>query len=68
MSTSNVPSRWRKSSHSGPEGGECVEVANLAALIGVRDSKDPNGPQLTISPAAWAVFTRDVKGNAHDLP
>ncbi|MFC4054016.1 DUF397 domain-containing protein [Actinomadura syzygii] len=66
MSTSNI--RWRKSTRSGHQGGECVEVANLTAMIGVRDSKDPNGSKLTISPAAWTVFTREVKGNAHDLP
>ncbi|MFC6886611.1 MULTISPECIES: DUF397 domain-containing protein [Actinomadura] len=25
--------QWRKSSHSGPEGGECVEIADLLPLI-----------------------------------
>lgn len=31
--------RWRKSSHSGGEGGQCVEVAHTKAVI--RDSKNP---------------------------
>ncbi|MFF5171345.1 DUF397 domain-containing protein [Micromonospora sp. NPDC000089] len=50
--------RWRKSTRSGSNGGDCVEVAdNLPGVIAVRDSKDPEGPVLTFSPAAWAVFT-----------
>lgn len=44
---------WRKSSHSSQEGGECVEVAGLDGAIGVRDSKDPEGPHLILSRAAW---------------
>jgi hypothetical protein len=48
---------WRKSSRSGTQGGNCVEVAgNLAGVVAVRDSKDPTGPVLTFSPAAWRAF------------
>ncbi|MFI7674658.1 DUF397 domain-containing protein [Actinophytocola sp. NPDC049390] len=36
---------WRKSSFSGSNGGDCVEVANT--LKAVRDSKNPAGPVLT---------------------
>ena len=36
--------RWRKSSHSSGQGGECVELAYSGA---VRDSKNPTGPVLT---------------------
>jgi hypothetical protein len=44
---------WRKSSHSGSNGGNCVEVAgNLTGVVAVRDSKQHGtGPAL--------VFTRD---------
>ncbi|MGP4027005.1 DUF397 domain-containing protein [Actinomadura sp. 3N407] len=59
--------QWRKSSHSGHSGGECVEVADLTSVVGVRDSKDPDGPKLTFSVAAWSAFTREIKGSAHDL-
>lgn len=59
--------QWRKSSRSGAEGGECVEVASLAPLIAVRDSKDPNGPKLIISAADWRAFTRRVKDTEYDL-
>ncbi len=62
-----VASLWRKSSYSGHSGGECVEVADLSPMVGVRDSKDPDGPKLTFSASAWSAFTRSVKSNEHDL-
>jgi hypothetical protein len=48
--------RWVKSSHSSNEGPDCVEVAAAPGAVRVRDSKDPEGPQLAFSPAAWAAF------------
>ncbi|MFG2328343.1 DUF397 domain-containing protein [Streptomyces sp. NPDC048604] len=48
--------RWRKSSYSGTSGGDCVEVADLAPHVAVRDSKNPGGPVLTLTPAAFAAF------------
>ncbi|MFG3558984.1 DUF397 domain-containing protein [Micromonospora sp. NPDC047557] len=49
--------RWRKSTRSGPDGGNCVEVAdNLPGLVAVRDSKDPGGPVLVFAPDAWRAF------------
>ncbi|MBQ0988055.1 DUF397 domain-containing protein [Streptomyces sp. F63] len=47
---------WRKSSHSGSDGDHCVEVASCPGTVHVRDSKDKAGPQLALSPAAWAAF------------
>lgn len=53
---------WRKSSYSGTNGGNCVEVArNLPSLVAVRDSKDPDGPALVFTPADWEAFTATVK-------
>ncbi|MER6756675.1 DUF397 domain-containing protein [Micromonospora echinofusca] len=53
---------WRKSTRSGDNGGACVEVAeNLPGVVAVRDSKDPTGPALTFSPAAWTNFVRSAK-------
>ncbi|MEU5567593.1 DUF397 domain-containing protein [Micromonospora musae] len=54
--------QWRKSTRSGSNGGNCVEVAdNLPDLVAVRDSKDPDGPVLTFSLTAWAAFIRTTK-------
>lgn len=47
---------WIKSSYSGSDGGQCVEVAACPAAVHVRDSKDRNGPTLTFAPDAWAAF------------
>ncbi|MEU3504457.1 DUF397 domain-containing protein [Streptomyces hundungensis] len=47
---------WRKSSYSSDEGGECVEVAAHPSAIHIRDSKNPDGPTLTLNPAAWHGF------------
>jgi hypothetical protein len=47
---------WFKSSYSGSEGGNCVEVVAHPAAIHVRDSKNPAGGILTVSPGTWAEF------------
>ncbi|MBB5828265.1 DUF397 domain-containing protein [Micromonospora carbonacea] len=53
---------WRKSTRSGSNGGECVEVAdNLAGIVAVRDSKDPHGPALTFPATAWATFVGAIR-------
>lgn len=52
--------QWFKSSYSGGEGGECVEVAADRAAIHVRDSKERNGPQLAFARDAWAGFVADL--------
>jgi hypothetical protein len=52
---------WRKSTYSGQD-GNCVEIAtNLPGTIAIRDSKNPDGPALTFSHSAWAVFIRTMK-------
>lgn len=45
---------WRKSSHSGPEQGDCVEVADLSSGVGIRDSKNPDLGHLALTPEAFA--------------
>ncbi|GGT62964.1 DUF397 domain-containing protein [Streptomyces purpureus] len=47
---------WRTSSYSGNTGGECVEVAAQSCLVGVRDSKNPEGPAFTVTPSAFEAF------------
>ncbi|MFF3865444.1 DUF397 domain-containing protein [Micromonospora sp. NPDC001898] len=54
--------RWRKSTRSGSNGGDCVEVAdNLPDIVAVRDSKDPHGPALAFTPTAWTAFIRSAR-------
>ena len=55
---------WRKSSYSGNNGGNCVEVGTAARLIAVRDSKDPHGPVLAFGPQTWRRFAARVKAGA----
>jgi len=52
---------WYKSSYSNPS-GNCVEAEQRPGEMGVRDSKDPKGPQLSFSAAAWAEFINGLKG------
>ena len=48
---------WVKSRHSGPTGGNCVEVAFLAGGdVAVRNSRHPDGPALIFTSAEWAAF------------
>lgn len=57
---------WRKSSRSNDQ-GLCIEVAdNLIGVVGVRDSKDPAGPVLSITPSAWAAFIEATKDGSLD--
>lgn len=57
--------RWRKSSRSSGNGGDCVEVAdNLPDMVAVRDSKSPTGPALTFTPAAWRAFVAELRERA----
>jgi hypothetical protein len=51
---------WRKSSYSGANGGDCVEVAS-AGDIAVRDTTDREGVTLEFSAEAWQQFTRTVE-------
>jgi hypothetical protein len=54
---------WRKSSYSGGNGGNCVEVAVLPdARRAVRDSKDPDGGALVFDTGDWVAFIKSVRG------
>jgi hypothetical protein len=59
---------WRKSSHSGDNGGDCVEVAgHLPGIVALRDSKNPAGPSLSFAPQEWHAFAAAVKAGEFDL-
>jgi len=57
---------WRKSTRSGAQGGNCVEVAVSNGYVLVRDSKDPDGSRLTFSSAEWAAFIEGAKDGEFD--
>ncbi|WP_320775808.1 DUF397 domain-containing protein [Streptomyces sp. CRN 30] len=56
MNTSELA--WFKSSYSGSQGDDCIEVAESQspAIVHVRDSKARQGSQLAVSPGAWTDF------------
>lgn len=52
---------WIKSSYSGNDGGNCLEVAaGVAGCVPVRDSKAPEGPAVTFGQAAWETFVHSL--------
>jgi hypothetical protein len=51
---------WRKSSYSGGEGGNCVEVA-AAGMVLIRDTTDREGLTLCVPQAAWSRFLATVR-------
>ncbi|TDC59367.1 DUF397 domain-containing protein [Micromonospora sp. KC207] len=53
---------WRKSSRSGANDSNCVEVAELFDALAVRDSKDPGGPALLFDRDAWSSFIVGLRG------
>jgi hypothetical protein len=52
---------WRKSSRSTNNGGACVEMARAGRVVGVRDSKNPEGEALTFDPGAMRAFLDTIK-------
>ncbi|MEV6984489.1 Scr1 family TA system antitoxin-like transcriptional regulator [Sphaerisporangium sp. NPDC051017] len=55
---------WKKSSHSGGSGGNCVEVAGLTGgRRAVRDSKDLTVPAMVVEAGAWAAFVEGVRND-----
>ena len=53
---------WRKSSFSGSQGGNCVEVADHDGMILVRDTKDHgHGHVHSFTPASWRAFVAEVR-------
>ncbi|TYK49380.1 DUF397 domain-containing protein [Actinomadura decatromicini] len=54
---------WRKASYSSGNGGNCVELARLGNTIAIRDSKNPDGPKLVLTPRALHDLTRVLKNS-----
>ncbi|MEW2271892.1 DUF397 domain-containing protein [Streptomyces sp. SID685] len=53
---------WRKSSYSGPGGGDaCVEIADAPTHVSVRDSKTPTRATLTFPVSDFTLFLGALK-------
>jgi hypothetical protein len=52
---------WRKSSYSGGNGGDCLEVAETVERVLIRDTKDRAGAVIAVPADAWRKFTSAVK-------
>ena len=64
-----ITAPWIKSSHSGPTGGNCVEVAFLAGGdVAVRSSRHPEGPALIFSRSEWDAFLGGALDGEFGLP
>ncbi|WP_405653468.1 DUF397 domain-containing protein [Streptomyces sp. RK9] len=60
-------SGWRKSSYSGPNADDCLEVLDgYPTGVPVRDSKTPHGPAPVFPVASWAAFVSAVKDGTLD--
>jgi hypothetical protein len=53
------PLLWRKSSFS-MDSANCVEFAPGSERVGLRDSKDPDGPSLWFTLESWRDFVATV--------
>ncbi|SFK15814.1 protein of unknown function [Streptosporangium canum] len=63
MDQSSSDLAWYRSTLSGTNNDNCVEVASLPdGGWAVRDSKDPDGPMLRFTPDKWQTFVGGVKG------
>jgi hypothetical protein len=51
---------WRKSTYSGANGGDCIEVASANAIM-VRDTIDRGGAVLIVTAEEWQRFTASLK-------
>jgi hypothetical protein len=52
---------WRKSSYSGGNGSECVEVAPASPVVLIRDTANRAGTVLEFAHAAWRTFAAGLK-------
>ncbi|WP_435105336.1 DUF397 domain-containing protein [Nocardiopsis synnemataformans] len=59
----STPSHWRKSSYSGNQGGDCVEVADTGSSVYVRDTQNRPLGHLTFSTSGWSALLSSLRGD-----
>jgi hypothetical protein len=55
-----IGSQWSKSSYSSSN-ANCVEVRGQGERVGIRDSKNPDGPVLSFGTEEWDAFIEGIK-------
>ena len=59
---------WRKSSFSGDNGGDCIEVAPLSGgRVALRDTERPDQEPMVVSRSVWAAFGEGWKHGEFDF-
>ena len=53
--------KWRKAHQSGDQGDACVEVARFPEAVAIRDSKNPHGPKLALTPDTFQSLLNTLK-------
>lgn len=57
---------WRRSTRSG-QNGNCVEIAQVAGIVAVRDSKNVGTPPILLPHAGWRALLANVDAGHYDL-
>jgi hypothetical protein len=63
MSNDSYEGLWRKSTHSGEGGNDCVEAAVTEWTTGVRDTKARHAGMLEFPARSWSDFLVTVRAN-----
>jgi Domain of unknown function (DUF397) len=58
---------WRKSTHSNGQANRAEVRPGSPAAVAIRDSKNPAGAVLTVTPGAWSSFTTIIKHGNLDV-
>ncbi|WP_436758517.1 DUF397 domain-containing protein [Streptosporangium sp. V21-05] len=59
---------WRKATKSGPNGGDCLEVAPLSGgRVGLRDTEAPERAPFVVSASVWDAFIDSAKKGEFDF-
>ncbi|GAA3931914.1 hypothetical protein GCM10023085_11550 [Actinomadura viridis] len=57
---------WRRSSRSG-QNGNCVEIAQVAGIVAVRDSQNVDASPILLPPAGWRALLANVHAGQYDF-
>ena len=59
--TDRALTTWRKSTYSGGNGSDCVEVGMTGRVVSVRDTKNRTGAVLAVGTCAWQQFAAAIR-------